>query len=67
MKKQIVCDDVNCKFKLKNDTTQKQAQTCCLELQDAIEFMKRYHYTTCEVGMEQVPLRRLFHCKGTER
>lgn len=47
----VLCDDIECKFKQTNRGLNKQAQECALDTPDAIEFLKKYGFTTCEVGM----------------
>lgn len=47
----ILCSDLLCKFRHNNRVGSKAQYECSLDLSDAVMVLKRFGYTTCEIGM----------------
>jgi len=54
MGKHVLCDDVNCFFKMKINTQKKPKDSCCFTLSDAISFFNKYGHTFCELGLGEI-------------
>jgi hypothetical protein len=50
-KKTVLCDDVECLFKTKRESSEKMIGECCFHVYDAVRFLFKTNVTICELGM----------------